>query len=179
MSVQEKVDALVSNEATKFSEDDRQWLSTLSEDQLDKLEPEEGEEASADEGTEEGNADEGTQETAEEEKADEAPAANAASPEDFIKQAPKEMQDMLNSGLKMHNQKKQALVKQLRGNERCDYAESELNAMELNELERLAKLANVPTYVGNAGGASQTKSNESDQAPTAPLAIVPKTATGN
>ena len=37
--VKAKVDALIANEASKFAETDREWLETLSEDQLKKLEP--------------------------------------------------------------------------------------------------------------------------------------------
>lgn len=37
--VKAKVDALIANEVNKFAETDREWLETLSEDQLKKLEP--------------------------------------------------------------------------------------------------------------------------------------------
>jgi hypothetical protein len=35
----EKVDALINNEATNYSEDDREWLSKLEENQLDRMTP--------------------------------------------------------------------------------------------------------------------------------------------
>lgn len=39
MTKKEKVDELISNEATHYSEGDREWLSTLDEKQLDKMAP--------------------------------------------------------------------------------------------------------------------------------------------
>ncbi len=37
--IEKKVNALIANEATTFTEDDREWLSTLEEKQLDKMTP--------------------------------------------------------------------------------------------------------------------------------------------
>lgn len=102
------------------------------------------------------------------------PQANAAptvlSADDYIQQAPPEVREVLAESMRLHASKKGALVSSLKANDRCDYSEDELNAMDLRGLERLAKLANVPTYEGAAPSAP-THMNSSTAGAPAPLKV--------
>jgi hypothetical protein len=170
MTNKEVIDALIANKATQYSEDDRQWLSELPVERLNKLSPVANGSASA-----EGAEDEAQDEVdAEKEKL----AANAAvTPEDFIKNAPAEMQDVLQEGLRMHRAEKDKIVKELVANKRCSFTEKELKAMEVAQLRKLAALGNLPSYEGQGGGNAIVKANSNkDAIPAAPLAFVPKTA---
>lgn len=75
---------------------------------------------------------------------------NAKTAEEFIDEAPSEMQEVLLEGLSMHRGRKAELVKNLAANTRCDYSEKELATMSVKNLEKLAKLADIPTYQGVA-----------------------------
>lgn len=68
--------------------------------------------------------------------------------EEFIDEAPAEMQEVLLEGLNMHRGRKAELVKSLASNNRCDYTEDALNTMSVGDLEKMAKLADIPTYQG-------------------------------
>lgn len=164
MSKAEKVKALIANKATKFSENDQSWLETLSEEQLDKLEPVQEpakEETTEGDGSEEG---EGTDETTEG-----GAATKPTTPEEFIQQAPEEMQEVLNSGLLMHRKEKETLVKKLVANKKCEYSDKELRAMKLGDLQKLAKLSGEHNYAGQAGATPVV--NSADEIPEAPKAF--------
>lgn len=162
MTTNETVDKLIANEATQFTEDDREWLSELPEDRLNKLavhasaEPEK-EEA----GSEEEEASAGAQE--------DEPTANAATPEEFIASAPKEIQEVLQEGLRMQSAEKSELIKQLKDSKRCDFSDAQLKGMSIGDLRSLAKLADVPDYTGRAGQPrTQAAPVDDNKAPPAP-----------
>ena len=174
MTVAERVDALIGNERTKFTDENKDWLLTLSEDNLKSMEPAEATEKTPAESlapvidlapvvpTE-------TPAPVQEPN----PAENTApSPEKFLEQAPPEMREVLTEGLKMHRQRKDAIVKGLIANSRCEFSADDLNAMDLVALEKLAKLSNMPNFVGQGGGAPITANEGSDdQAPPPPVAF--------
>lgn len=155
MTKEQMIANLIANKATSFEEADKAWLTTLSEDQLKKLEPkvESAEEKAAREAAEaEAKA---NKEKEEREAAERANAGKDKKPQtvqEYVANAPAEVQEVLNEGIKMHATRKAQLVKDLKANKRNEFSEDELKAMSIPQLERLAKLADLPSYEGRAGG---------------------------
>lgn len=89
--------------------------------------------------------------------------------EEFIAQAPSEMQEVMKQSLKLHSDKKQGTIKALKDSGRCKFSDEALNAMSLGDLENLAELANVPSYEGVARPISANTSAEDDSVTAAPL----------
>lgn len=141
----DKVSALIANEGTKFTDEHKEWLLTLSEDQLGTLEP--APEAEKEEPKEEPKKAAVTDNSAPKEEPKEPPTT-----EQFLASAPPEIQEVLNEGIALRNQQHGSLVSALKANESCDYTEDELKAMSVVNLEKLAKLANVPSFEGRGGG---------------------------
>lgn len=148
-----------------FGEDDKEYLTGLEEDKLQakldalaaKAEPKVDDEGGDDK-------DSTPEPEAKHLEAD--PVANEAEPEgepevDRPKTAeeylassdmPDEFKEVLDSGLKMHREKKARLVKELSSNKRCKFTKDQLEAKGIEELEALAELANVPVdYTANSG----------------------------
>ena len=92
----------------------------------------------------------------------------AQSPEEYIQQAPIEIREVLNEGLRMHREQKEALIKVLKENKNCVFTEEQLKAKDLLELLALAKLAQVEDYSGRAIPGDFLKSVESDRVPDPP-----------
>lgn len=83
------------------------------------------------------------------------PKVNAApkvpqTTEEFIAQAPKEMQEVLKSSLQLHEDSKKAIIAQIKGTNRCKISDERLTAMSLQDLQEIAELANVPSFEGRA-----------------------------
>ena len=194
MSTQsERVDALISNESTAFTQDDHKWLSTLTDEQLDKVTPnvqaEESDDAAnaASEDSKAENLDESDKDSegAEELAANasniacqNAQKAQVATPDDFIKQAPSEIQEVLNDGLKLHRSQKDELVKGLLANNRCEYTEKELREMPIDGLRKLSKLGNLPNYSGRGSPRALEAENSDTSIPDAPEAFPREAQTG-
>jgi len=149
------IDGLIANSATQFEESDRATLETMSEEVLAKLAPKETPAVNKE-----------VPAVVAEPVA--APAVNKApaTPEEFLAAAPKEIQAVLNSGLAMHRERKDSLVKGLMANSRNTFKEDALRAMEMSTLEGLAKLADVPSFDGRQGATFST--NDSNAVPEAP-----------
>jgi hypothetical protein len=161
------VQALIDNAATKFTADDQEWLMTLEEEQLTKLEPEE------EETPPEPTAVTPSEETppAEGEPTEVEPIAAAApTVEDYVKNAPSEIQEVLNTGLRMQRARRNDLVKALLENARNKFTKEQLQAKPLDELENLASLADVPDYSA-AGAILQNASSVDDDAPPEPKLV--------
>lgn len=82
-------------------------------------------------------------------------------PEEFIANAPPEMQETFNRALKRDRMIKDALVKALVSNDRCDFTEDQLKTKDIGELETLAKLARIENDHSLNPGA--VTSNEEDK----------------
>jgi len=171
------VNELISNASTPWTEDDREFLEGLSEEQLDKINKQitiesdgtSGEDSDGAAGSavtdDSGESDDGGQ------TATPAPATHASTAEEYIAQAPGELQEVLQSGLKMQRERKHELVKGLLDNSRNAFTKDELEAMSLDNLERLSALADVPTY---EGAAPIVRSNAGDdEAVPAPAQVFP------
>jgi len=140
MTVEEKVNGLIANEATNYTEDHREWLMALEETQLETMEPivlEPPEEKPPVVNKEP------------DEKPDEEPDPPTA--EGFIANAPEEIRSVLNEGLHMHREEKSEIIKALVGLKNCQFSEEELTAKDLPELRKLATFAKVEDFSGRGG----------------------------
>ena len=89
------------------------------------------------------------------------PPANVTSVQDFIKQAPPEMQEVLNNSMSVYNDEKTKLIEIITANKNNGFTKAELEKRPLNELKNIARLAAPePTVLNRAP-------NYSGQAPTA------------
>jgi hypothetical protein len=161
----EKAKALIANEKSSYVEEDQDWLETMEEAQLDKLIANVGITEDA----------EKTLVTAAVEKAfDDAVNSGEVikvekkdpdkkkppTVDDFIANAPAEMQDVLQSGLDMHRDKKVALVTQILANEQNKFTQVELEGKGVSELTNIAALIplqkveddGVLSYAANSAG---------------------------
>lgn len=142
MDKEAKVKALIANESTKFTEDSREFLEGLDEDQLDLLEPvvveatpstpKSEENGGSGLGSPEGEGDEEEPMTA----------------EAYIAEAPEAVRDVLKAGMALQEEKRKHLVSGITANERNKFSEAELNEMDIGTLEKLAPLAKVENYSG-------------------------------
>ena len=160
---EELVNDLITNEGTQFSEDEREWLSSLDEDQLKKLSPVV-------------NSEPTTPPPAVAEP--EAPAAPVSEPvvtnaspittDAYIADAPEEIRQVLNSGLKMHRDRKDALIEGLTANARCKFTAEQLQAKDIEELENITALASDISFEGQATTLSVNTAADEDAPPPAP-----------
>jgi hypothetical protein len=169
IAMNEVVNELIANERTQFTEDDREWLSSLDEDTLTKLAPVDNSEAEEAVSVEE-STEMVTEDTAE---VEEAPAVNNQAPavttEEYIASAPAEIREHLEAGLKLHRARRNALIDGLKANARCKFTEDQLRAKSIDELEVLIELAAVDVdYSGNGPTANADASRDDDTPPEPP-----------
>jgi len=122
MELSQKIDQLIANTRSLFCESDRDFLLTQSEEKID------------------GWLALSTEQTPKEEPAPAQPAVNTAKPEDIMKLLPREVQESINHGLKLHAAQRQALVAKINGYKKDLYSENELNAMSTEQLEKISQL---------------------------------------
>lgn len=172
MKKSEIIDGLIANEATQFTDEDRDWLEVMHEDQLTKMVPKENEQEPKKE--EPCCPDEVAALIANEASpftADDAETLNALTAdqldrlqpkkdtgdpkpttlEAYIDAAPAEMQDMLRAGVIMHRAKKDGLVEKILANKRNKFTKEQLSVKGLDELEAISELAHAPDYSGGGG----------------------------
>jgi len=147
---EEKIQALI--ESGKFAEEEREWLSTLEEDKIDKLlalaeekkddadpasqpkdEPKDDPTANQQQATGDG----GDSATGDAEPKDKKPL----DVNQFLETVPAEFREVLESGVKMHRERKESLVKAILANERNKFTQEYLQERSIDELEALAALA--------------------------------------
>ena len=165
MTKQELVNALVANEATQYAEEDSEWLLTLSEDQLAKMDPKVV------------TAPATNAEPVVTPKEPEAPAAvvepvtNNRKPittEEYVAAAPAELRQVLNASLSMHRQRKEAMVNALLTNSRNKYSKQQLDAKDIDELENIVALSQTEVSYEGAGANLVNNSGADDAIPAAP-----------
>lgn len=139
------IKGLIANEKAPFSEADKKYLSGLSEDKLQAFADLAGC----------GCKDE--------------PKLSSNSAEDFIAQAPEEMRDVLDSGLRLHREKRAGLIEKIVAHSSKAYTAEELEAKPLGEIEKIAALAAVarPDYSGR-GGPRANAQDGNDEIPAPP-----------
>ncbi len=177
---EELVTGLIANEAVQFTEEDRTWLETLEVAQLTKLAPVVNEDADAPSGdtvvVDDDNSDAIQLTPVGSTVVDDDPAP--VSTEDYIAQAPEEVQQVLNSGLTMHRARKSALITGLTANSRCKFTAAQLESKDIEELENLSALAVDITYEG-AGANLGAGLRDNADAPPAPLQLFDLNANRN
>lgn len=154
MSNQKRVEALIANEGTHFAADDSEWLLSLNEAQLDKLEPkaevtanDSASDDSSEDVTEVNTATSGdTGDTGDTEVGVTANEQTPVTAEAYIQQAPEEIQEVLTSALSMQKSHKDGLVKTLLSTNRCKFSEKELSDMSTNALSNLCELADIEDH---------------------------------
>lgn len=126
------------NPNTMEAEAEKAEAVTAAEDQSEVANEDKAEEET--QTVAEDTAEEQANESSEEESTEEPVSLQA-----YIEKAPAEMRDMLESGMRMHNEKKEKLLGSLKKNSKCKFTEDELKEKSLGELEKLASLAGVET----------------------------------
>lgn len=187
MKKNELIDKLIGCPCTRFAANDRAFLETLNEEQLEKLQPVEG--ARPPETDEEKAAREaaasqppagstGTQPPpATTAGSEPAPAANEAAStkpqtvEQFIANAPAEIQGTLRRAVEADKARKDALVSGLLANSRNTFTEVQLRAKDIDELTALSSLAAVTIDYAPQGGPAPQANESANQAPPMPQAF--------
>lgn len=124
-----KIDALISNEATKFTEDDREWLGTLEDDVLDKLAPIDHKPLPI---VKEKEAVVNTKPEVTEEAVKSILSKNK---ELIYKLMPDDVKDQIQSGLKMYKEKRAGLIEAIVANSK--FTEENLKEWKTEDLENL------------------------------------------
>lgn len=170
-----KVSGLIANAATRFNEANREWLLSLEEEQLDALEPTETEpapepeQAAASKPAEEENSEDG------EGSADEPKEPVTA--EQYINDAPEEVQEVLKEGINRVNAAREDLVSSIKSNPRNKFSDDELKGFSMPTLENLAELATTADFSGRGG--PRANQVENTNIPPTPPALFPKKAAAN
>jgi hypothetical protein len=87
---------------------------------------------------------------------------------DLLANADPALRESIQSGVKLHTQRRETLVAQLKSTNRCTFTDDQLKAFSLDQLEQLAKLADIPqNFQGVALPVAQVE--DTDAAPAAPL----------
>ncbi len=166
MDKEKLVVELIANESTQFTEDDKEMLLALNEDVLGKMVPVENEE-----GYEEGNdADAGAEEATSEEGEGVENTDKPKTVDEYIKEAPADIQDVLRNGVESHKAEKDRLVAGIVANEQCDFTKNELEAKGIQELRKLAKITKTvqnggPRYDGQVDGFDAPTENQEEAMP--------------
>ncbi|KKN66748.1 hypothetical protein LCGC14_0468590 [marine sediment metagenome] len=163
MNKEEFVNGLIANEATQYTDDDKEWLNGLDEEQLKKMSPVVNADAEAEAEATRVAEEAETARLAAIEAGDTPPVTTEA----YIAEAPAEVQEVLNSGVQMHKQRKDALVTAIRANARNTFTEAQLEAKPLGELESIAALSTDISFEGGGANISTLRVND-DEIPPAP-----------
>lgn len=147
MADKAKVDALIANTATKFTEDDRTWLSALTDAQVDRMIPEAAPAA---------NASNSSQAAPPATPAAQPAPAQTAQPqaqtparpvtaEEYINSAPPEIREVLANGVRMSVAHRERLTAEIKANKANQFTDDELKTKGISELEKLATMARAST----------------------------------
>lgn len=147
---------LISNERTRFSADDEEFLMSLEEGQLEKLAPVEVQEQVEDDPPVE----------------PETPTANETemTVEEYLKKAPKPIRDNLQAGLNREKQHRADLIKSIKDNENNSFTEEYLGALDTMTLEGIARFCEKTDNTGRGGPRTVTAS-QTDGVPAMPKAF--------
>jgi hypothetical protein len=167
------VDALIANEATKFTAEDKEWLLTLKEDQIAKMVQNEASQ-------EEDPPKEDTPPQLNAEQAMEIVKESLKTNEDFLNLMPADLREQARSGLKLHQEQKSKMVKAILDNtDEGVWTEDRLKSKEIDDLESIFKsVVNVETVADYSLNLSaETKVNQDVEEPMIPIFTVKKDET--
>ena len=155
------VDALIANERTKFTGDNKEWLLTLSAEELVLLEPEEVKEPEKVE-VPQLNADEAKAVLKE----------SISTPEDFLNLLPEGMRDQMESGMKLHQEQRKQMITTIQANAKNVWKEADLGAMNTEMLEKVFKSVNVADYSAlSTGEHTVNLNNDFEEEPMLPTGM--------
>ena len=140
----EIVAALISNEKSVFTDEHKEWLEGMTENQLALLEVKEPEEVDHFSQIDWSVlSEEQIQMITDKLKINQSDSGDdkPQTVEEYISNAPEEMQDVLRDGHKMHKERKSKIVQELLVNKRNTFTEDALSLKDIAELEALAELA--------------------------------------
>jgi hypothetical protein len=146
------VNALITNEKTTYTEDDREWLSTFEEDQLTKLVQnaarQEEEPPKTDSAKKEEPKNEAPQLNAE--QAREILKESLKTNEDFLELMPEDLREQMSSGLRLQKEARARMVKSILDNtDEGVWDENVLKEMKIETLERVYKSVAKAEPVGD------------------------------
>ena len=156
---EQMVNDLIANEATQMTEDDREFLMGLDESKLGILAPVEVEKKEG-EDEEGGVPDDGVK--AESKEGDPKPPVTT---EEFIKNAPDEIKEVLNQGVKLQKEQRSNLTKMIIDNSK--FSEDELKGFSIDQLDKLAATAAPADHSMKGAPISNLGDNNDNIVPTA------------
>jgi hypothetical protein len=140
----EKVDALINNTSTKFTESDREWLSEQTPEMIEKMTPEMNSNVLK------------------------SALSGYTKAEEVVELMPQGMQETMKQGLASYKAEREKLVKAIQDNtEEGTWKQEELEGMNFNMLEKIAKSLQKNEADYSAAGAATPQANASDE--VAPL----------
>lgn len=180
---EEKVQGLIDNSQTQFTDDDKSWLNNLTNEQLEKLEP-----AQTSQNNETGDSEQSTQNNSEgsgqqaEQLTQEQVAQalqNYSNPEDFLSLLPKEIADQMRNGLKLHQNHRSNLISTITNNSN-EFNEDELKNMDTEMLQKISKSVQPVTDYSGMGAGGQVNSGERNKVePLTPPGVTDKSKGNN
>jgi len=138
-----KIDALIANPLTNFSAEDKEWMSKLSESQVEKLAPKESK----------------PKENIQVNQVDEKEVIKTYQStlkelDDFLPIMPSHVKATVEAGVKLYKEKRKTLMQGILDN--SEFTEEELEVMSDDMIEKINKSINVADYSGQgAGGTSR------------------------
>jgi hypothetical protein len=158
----EKVELLIQDENSKFTESDREWLLTQSEDVIEKLQPVIVEKEVIKEVIKEVSVNKEVSPT--KEQVIQVLEESFSDPVKFLALLPDTIRDLMESGLKLHQDKRDWLVKHVMTNQATAvWAKEDLEQMSTNQLQKMADSILAKMNYRAAGGnhvQANTDSNE-------------------
>jgi len=121
----EKVAALIANEATAYTDDDREWLESLNEEQLDKMES---------------TAQVSEPEPEPKVEADPDPTGHEVTLASYLNEAPPEIRAVLNEGMRAMDEKRQGMMSKILAHEGNSFSEDQLKSMDTEMLDGIVSL---------------------------------------
>lgn len=176
------IDALIACEDNRFTEEERVWLNTLEDVQLDKLRAVETKANAEDPPKDDPPKDEPSKDEppkSDPPKDNVKPTVDNAPPpsvDEYISKAPPEIQATLLRSVTRDREIKDLLVEALVANERCAFTKEALAAKDIGELENLIALARIEMDFSAASG-GPSSNVESDVPEMLPVFPVPEKKT--
>jgi len=158
----EKVDALIANERTNFTAEDKTWLSEMSEAQIDAMTPK----------MVRTSAPAPVVNEVEKPITDAAVAAYLLKKElkDIVSLIPTDLQPIVNSGLTLRTEKRTALITAITANSKGTWKKEELEVMSCDMLSKINSTMGLPDYsAGNV--VVVNKADEGKEEPLLPAGV--------
>lgn len=131
--MEELINELISNELTKFTEDDREFLSEQTEERLNTFIPNQIDD----------DEDEDEEDNIQDKK-------GTRTFDDLLANASPELKQSLEHGQRLFREHRKNLVECIKANKKNSFTIQELEAMDLSTLEKLSTMAGIESFIGKA-----------------------------